>query len=839
MPTDRRIILLVLLTGVAALPSLGARAQWPALRLHAIFPTGGQAGATLVVTVTGGEDLDELTALRFSHPGISAAPADAAPGSGPQFAVTIAPDVPAGDYEVRTIGAHGMSNPRRFVVSDRPERDEIEPNDAPEVAMPIDLETIVNARMLPERDVDCYRVSAQAGKTLVVECRAAGVDSRMSPWIEVWQDDRRLVVGWQPEGDDLYLPVRASHDGELILRVHDFEYAGGEDRPYRLRVSRLPCVAYAFPPALTPGEMREVLLRGWNLPGGVASDSGGLLESLAIDVVAPLVEGWSNPGVGVSAVSSGQSSWEFRPAWHEGCLRGVRFARSLGPLQAEREPNDDPRAAQPIAIPADVYGQFDRPGDVDRYAFTAPDDGAYWVEVLSDRGGFGADAVMRVARVERSPEGSEKVELLKTEDDAGENPGGRDFATRSVDPRFRLEATAGGEYRIGLRDLNTGSREGFVRRRPALYRLVVRRPEPDFSLVVLPEFPIQPEQRFALWSVQVRRGGTEKLKVVALRRDGFAGPIALRVEGLPAGVTCSPAVLGPGQDVTYLVFRAAEDAADWQGGVRVFGEATFDGGPARRGALAATVVWPGGEDRSAVSRTTDEIGLAVGDEGAFRVEPETPSLRSHQRRRWPLTLRLTRHEGFSGPVTLTAFNLPPNAKCDPVTIAEGDQEATVHLTVDDTPPGPWTILFRGDARLPKLDSPPEPMKKRGRKQQREIAEPAVPVQLDVLPGPLTLALAAPGDGQLVRGGAVGVTVTVARRNGFAGPVRLCLSTPAPAPGVSCECATLPADAERAVLEVHCAADAVAGPQPLAVVQAEVEFNGETVVVEQPFPLTIP
>ena len=71
MLTCRFGSLLILASGLAALPS--ASAQWPALRLHAIFPTGGQAGATLMVSVTAGEDLDELTGLRFSHPGITAA----------------------------------------------------------------------------------------------------------------------------------------------------------------------------------------------------------------------------------------------------------------------------------------------------------------------------------------------------------------------------------------------------------------------------------------------------------------------------------------------------------------------------------------------------------------------------------------------------------------------------------------------------------------------------------------------------------------------------------------------------------------------------------------------
>lgn len=842
---SKRALVAALLWGTLVVSATG---QWPAARLHSLFPTGGAAGSTVQVQINGGEDLEEVTALRFSHPGLTAvlqapaaSPAEGQPQPPVAFAVTIAADVPPGDYEVRALGAHGLTNPRRFVVSASTETLETEPNDDSAQAQALELETIVNGRSLPARDVDCFRISAPAGQTLLVECRAGGLDSRLSPLVEVWEGSRRLVAAWQPGVDDLRFPVSVDHDATLLLKVNDFEYAGGEDRAYRLRVTAAPCVSYVMPPALLPGESRSVEVFGWNLPGGASLPDSYGLESVSLEVAAPPAESWVIGQTGQSAASAAMARWDFTPPWPRAPVAPVRFWRASAPVQLETTNNDAAATAQPIELPAEVCGAFEKPGDVDRFTFSSPVAQTLVVDVQAQRCGFDADPVFRLARVDTTPEGQEKLELLKTDDDDGANPGGRDFTTRSADPQFRFEAEAGARYRLALRDLR-GDRGsgGFVSRAAPCYRLAIRPVQPDFTLVALPEFPIQPEQRSALWSVSVRRGGTEKLKLVALRRDGFNGEIEVVAEGLPPGVSCATTTLGPGQEVGYLVLSAASNAPDWHGAIQVRGQAKQGETMLARPALAGTMVWPGGEDLAAVSRLTNEIALSVGDDAAFRVEPSESALRTHQRRRWPVALRLTRHEGFQGPVTLTAFNLPPNAKCEPVTIGEGAVEATANLLIEDVPPGHWTVLFRSQAQLPKLDMPPEmAKKKRGRKQQREVADPALPLQLEVLPGPLTLVAPLPNEGQLPRGGALEIPVTVARRNGFAGPIHLSLTLPAAVPGLTAEPIDLAADATTGTITVRCAADTPAGPQPLALLRAEVDWSGERVFVEQPIPLTIP
>ena len=59
---------IVLSIGVARIVD----AQLPQARLYSLFPPGAQAGTTVELKITGGEDLDEVDSLYFTHRGITA-----------------------------------------------------------------------------------------------------------------------------------------------------------------------------------------------------------------------------------------------------------------------------------------------------------------------------------------------------------------------------------------------------------------------------------------------------------------------------------------------------------------------------------------------------------------------------------------------------------------------------------------------------------------------------------------------------------------------------------------------------------------------------------------------
>ena len=125
------------------LVSSAALAQQPQVllpqpRVNSALPPGAKAGTTVEVTVTG-TDIDDATGLQFSHPGLRAElvpapkpdPKAKAPPPQPRrgqmgqtssakFTVTVPADVPVGQYDVRVLNKWGVSNPRAFVVGDRP-----------------------------------------------------------------------------------------------------------------------------------------------------------------------------------------------------------------------------------------------------------------------------------------------------------------------------------------------------------------------------------------------------------------------------------------------------------------------------------------------------------------------------------------------------------------------------------------------------------------------------------------------------------------------------------------------------------------------------------------------
>ena len=64
--------------------------------------------------------------------------------------------------------------------------------------------------------------------------------------------------------------------------------------------------------------------------------------------------------------------------------------------QAELEPNDGIRRAQPVAIPSETYGRMGRPGDVDHFAFQARAGEALTLEVRAARDGSAMDSRLEV-----------------------------------------------------------------------------------------------------------------------------------------------------------------------------------------------------------------------------------------------------------------------------------------------------------------------------------------------------------------------------------------------------------------------------------------------------------
>jgi hypothetical protein len=148
-------------------------------------------------------------------------------------------------------------------------------------------------------------------------------------------------------------------------------------------------------------------------------------------------------------------------------------------------------------------------------------------------------------------------------------------------------------------------------------------------------------------------GGRFDLTVKAVRTGGFAGPIALTVSGLPAGVNVPANLVIPAGKTDLVVpIQAAKDAATAAGLVTVVGSATIDGKSASHTALA-----PGGVNRSPRSPEENRLPavlVATTLKPLFKGRPvEQDTGRKVPRgSTFPADVLVERLDGFNGEITL-------------------------------------------------------------------------------------------------------------------------------------------------------------------------------------------
>jgi len=108
-----------------------------------------------------------------------------------------------------------------------------------------------------------------------------------------------------------------------------------------------------------------------------------------------------------------------------------------------------------------------------------------------------------------------------------------------------------------------------------------------------------------------------------------------------------------------------------------------------------------------------------------------------------------------------------------------------------------------------------------------VFAPSTPIVITVKKGAFTVAVNAPNGGALKQGEKIDVKVTVARLNGFAGPVNVDLVLPPGVKGLSAPTVTIPADQTEGVLVVTATAEAPDGAVANLLVRGSGEWNGPT------------
>ncbi|MGC3966479.1 MAG: PPC domain-containing protein [Pirellulales bacterium] len=704
------------LLAIVACCATSAHAQLPAVTLSAVSPNGGKNGTTFDVTLTGIVDGDGVDRLMFSHPGITAKAAEqpSAIFTGKnipvanKFAVTIGPDVPPGVYDLRAVGTFGVSNPRAFAVDPWNEVAEPAGNQSADKAATIELGSVVNGTTAANSS-DWFRFTAKKGTRVLIDCNAQRLDGKLDGTLVLHDPQlKELARSRDVNRRDPLIDVTIPADGDYLLKLYDFTYGGGPDYFYRLAVHAGPYIDFVFPPAVKPGVKNKLTVYGRNLPGAKPAEGtavqGRPLEKLEIDLDVPADEKLDARAVPTVATASELfvDGREYRLKSSAGRTNGILLGYATEQVVVEQEPNDDP--GQQVTTPCEIAGQFAKRGDLDAFTFDAKKGETLAIEVVAQRMGFKTDPIVLVQQGTPSADGKLAWGDLKEIDDEAKNPLGPMLDGASNDAAYAFAAPADGKFRVVLRDLYGDSR-GDPR---LIYRLILRKPKPDYRLAAFWNSQAGAKnfndlREFKPSGQWIRPGDVAVFTVFAARQDGFAGPIRLRCEGLPAGATAAEAVIPAGQDSAALSIAVAENAPAWTGTVRIIGQAKVDGNDVSRAARMPTITAAGAQKKPAEARLAQELTLSIGGAEQF---PATVLLgdgklvETKQGTKIEIPVRVARRGDFKEQLTLAAAALPANVKAANVVVAPGAKEGKLVVEpAANAPVGEFTIYLNTQVKI--------------------------------------------------------------------------------------------------------------------------------------------
>lgn len=611
--------------------------------LTAVFPQGGQQGHPVDVTLKG-KNVGTATALWFSGSGITAEiqekTGEAAVffnGAGvtghiPNDAsltatVTIAPDVPLGIQQVRIVTPYGVSNALNFVVGELPEI--IEEGTADNW---LELPITVNGDIASIDDEDTFRFSLKKEARLICDVTAQRMGSLLDSYL-VLKDAAGTEVAnsGMGSGFDSLLDYTAETAGTYTLYLRDIRYKGGEGYGYRLRIGELPYLETIFPLGGRRGSENTIAVGGANLEP---------VKSIQISIGAE--------------TPTGEQSLRVRtPAG----LATNAHPFAIGNLaeMAETEPNDMSENTNAVTVPITLNGKIEKAGDVDIFSFevAAAQRLVFEVEALTLSSRLDAlltlyDAVDVNPVPETADEKMEtwekqkEAQVLAVNDDA-----------RGADARIEWLFEEAGTYSVSVRDLNEQGGENYP------YRLSIRPLAPDCELSVV---VLDNRNRVSGFdNPRVSRGSSVTMQVDVTRLDGFNGLIRLTCPALPKTFALSHTIVEPEQNRALLTVTAPWDAPLGLMPLSIIGVCAVSNQQIERTATPAPILLTVME-APAFTLSLAEIGLDV---------IHNKSVDIH--------VTANRSGGFVGAIALSVGGLPTRVTAAPVTIAEGETEATLSI----------------------------------------------------------------------------------------------------------------------------------------------------------------
>lgn len=612
--------------------------------LTSVFPQGGQQGTTVDVTLKG-KNIGTATALWFSGNGITAeikekteAAAVFFDGAGvtghiPNDAsltavLTIAPGAPLGIQQVRIVTPYGVSNAQSFVVGELPEMIEEEMAAASEASHWLELPITVNGDINSIDDEDTFSFGLKKGARLICDVTAQRMGSLLDSYLVLKNADGTEVANsGMGSGFDSLLDYTAMAAGKYSLHLRDIRYKGGEGYGYRLRIGELPYLETIFPLGGRRGSENTIAVSGANL------------ETVASIQIS----------IGAETPTDKQSLRVRTPAG----LATNAHPFAIGDLaeMAETEPNDMLENANAVTVPVTLNGKIGKAGDADLFSFEVEAAQRLVFEVEALTLSSKLDALLTLYSAEDMVDDAEKMENWDEEKEARVLMVNDDAI--GADARIEWLFEEAGTYAVSVRELNNQGGEKYP------YRLSIRPLEPDCELNVI---ALDNRNRTAAFdNPRVSRGSSITMQIDVTRLDGFDGPIRLTCPALPKTFGLSHTLIEPGQNRALLTITAPWDA------------------PLGLMPISIVGVCAVGSKQIERTATPDPILLTVMEAPQFTLTLAEIGLSVVHNKSVNLHVTANRRGSFVGPVALSVVGLPNRVTAAPVTIAEGETEATLSI----------------------------------------------------------------------------------------------------------------------------------------------------------------
>lgn len=571
---NRRCAIAVLLS-MAAMPACAQEVQ-----LTTLFPAGGQVGTTVEVTLDA-KGLPDVQRLYFARPGITAVKTKAN-----RFAVTIEPSVSPGDVDVWALTAKGLTNPRRFAISQMSETTEKEPNDERKTAQSVAMPVVVHGMLAAGTDRDLYRLEAKAGQHFTLHFRSETLDGTARPALAILDTDGKEIMHSDGREAEPMLEFTALSDGSYHVQVEERSFQSGENNIYRLAITDGASVTGAFPHVLARGKTHSVTLFGHRLPGGKVVDAATQLEELAVSVGAP-DKGDADGGAWMPAAGLTLDGFAYQ---HPKCYGAVRFELADESIVVELDQAHARQAdALPLTIPSVLAGRFVKPREIDWYRLDAKKGELIWLEAVGERAG----KIMDVELAIHDAKGQLVQAFAPPVLAKGETP--PPVPNKSADPMGLWKVAEEGPHFLVVRDFFGSTRWG----RERTYQVNVHKRHEEVSVAAVPGT-----------NLAVLAGGKATLNLYAIRRGGHEGEIKVRALDLPIGLEIDPSVIPAKQTTATVTLTAKAAAAEWVGPITLVAETVVEGKPQTFQVLATATVRPGAA--GVVRRSSAIVAAIVG-----------------------------------------------------------------------------------------------------------------------------------------------------------------------------------------------------------------------------------